>query len=350
MNNIFDFATTELSQDALLCYWFNFASETYFYESEAERITAQKLLSLIIARSTDKEIAYDKIKVSRIFKQYHHIDVLLLVNHEYLIIIEDKLYTKEHSNQLERYNNLLSESKDPTLRDKKRIPVYFKMIDQSSYDSNQYVSINRKDVLDILESHTFATSSILNMFKEHIGKIENEAKNFASVPYEKWNYNHFTGFYFELGRLLKTSDFEYDMINNKNGGFIGFWWYFLDDYTLNQRGIRSTAIKALYLQIEKITNGSFQLAVKISFDKTEASKNEYLFRHDIDNLDNYFSTFDNYNKRHRRLNLDKNPAKHSNIVARTLVKTPLGSLNNIEEVGTICIEGQEILEALDIKN
>lgn len=40
-------------------------------------------------------------------RQYKSIDILLTANDKYKIIIEDKTYTKEHDNQLERYSDIV---------------------------------------------------------------------------------------------------------------------------------------------------------------------------------------------------------------------------------------------------
>ncbi|MGX6971512.1 PD-(D/E)XK nuclease family protein [Vagococcus bubulae] len=102
MNNVFNFATNELSQDALLCYWFNFASEEHFNESINERESAQKLLSLIIKEWTGDNIDFKDIRVNKI-------DVLVLVNNKYLILIEDKIGTSEHGKQIDCYIESLTD-------------------------------------------------------------------------------------------------------------------------------------------------------------------------------------------------------------------------------------------------
>lgn len=105
-NNIFDYATSELSQDAFICWcvnWFNDDSRPALKEM------AIKLLKKFSGAAT-----IDKLDI---FKQFSRnvtikeneislkIDVLLIVNGSIAVIIEDKTYTGEHDNQIKRYKD-----------------------------------------------------------------------------------------------------------------------------------------------------------------------------------------------------------------------------------------------------
>ena len=91
MNNIFKFATTELSQDAFICWCINF----FNYDCNLKKLSIDLL----------------KIDSIKILKQFQKIDILLILNGiNTAAIIEDKTYTSEHNNQIENYVNSLKKS------------------------------------------------------------------------------------------------------------------------------------------------------------------------------------------------------------------------------------------------
>jgi len=101
-NNLFQFATSELSQDAMICwicnnYNFQFDNKNLFELSE-------KVIKYFLGKpnlNIDRDV--------KIYRQFKNIDVLLIINKKYAIIIEDKTYTTEHNNQFERYKKALLE-------------------------------------------------------------------------------------------------------------------------------------------------------------------------------------------------------------------------------------------------
>lgn len=97
--NLFNFATSELSQDAFLCYLFNFAKEEY-----KENIKEYELANFILRELLKKcNLEIPKIENLDIKKQFYGIDILLIINEKTFIIIEDKTNTNERENQLEGY-------------------------------------------------------------------------------------------------------------------------------------------------------------------------------------------------------------------------------------------------------
>lgn len=88
--NIFEYATSELSQDAFLCYLLSFGSSNYSKTEEYK-----------LARSFLKELHIEE-DIEEIKRQKSHIDVLILTQ-KYAVVLEDKTFSKEHSEQLKRY-------------------------------------------------------------------------------------------------------------------------------------------------------------------------------------------------------------------------------------------------------
>ncbi len=104
MNNIFEFATGELSQDAFICWffnWFNEGDNTIFKELVCkfcrDKIGISNLHSVDIHRQFSRKVKKDKSTFSV------KIDVLVILNGKIALIIEDKTFTSEHSNQILRY-------------------------------------------------------------------------------------------------------------------------------------------------------------------------------------------------------------------------------------------------------
>ena len=99
--NLFSYATSELSQDAFICWLLAWASPEY---SNTDRELHRCALNCIHAfyKKHNKPIpsAIEKVEI---FKQNNNIDVLCIVNDKHAILIEDKTNTENHSNQLRRY-------------------------------------------------------------------------------------------------------------------------------------------------------------------------------------------------------------------------------------------------------
>lgn len=257
MNNIFKFATSELSQDALLCYWFNFATKKHFDECIPERKSAQELLATIISKWTKTPIDYSAIKVNKITRQFKNIDVLLQVNDKYLILIEDKIYTNEHTDQISRYVEELEKYGD-YIEDKVIIPVYFKMIDQTNAYKDTYCLINREIVLAILKKYTFNNYTPLQMFSQNLLDIDNATNNFFEYPISEWSYNHYYGFFSSLHKDEKyIINIQY--IHNQNGGFYGNWF--------NSKPINIKGTHEIYLMLSgpEMNGNDLILSYRISY-------------------------------------------------------------------------------------
>ena len=94
--NIFRWASSELSQDAFICWllsWANHKESKELYETS--KLFIQKL-------TNGKVNDFDRIEVR---KQIDNIDILCIIDDCKVILIEDKVHTKNHGDQLERYLN-----------------------------------------------------------------------------------------------------------------------------------------------------------------------------------------------------------------------------------------------------
>lgn len=100
MNNLFDYATSELSQDAVICWCLNWLNEP---EAELYPLAVDLLKKM-------GEGTVEKGQALRTIRQFYKTDVLVcLAGTNRVILIEDKTDTSEHGEQLRRYREQLTQ-------------------------------------------------------------------------------------------------------------------------------------------------------------------------------------------------------------------------------------------------
>ncbi|MDQ7074442.1 MAG: PD-(D/E)XK nuclease family protein [Gammaproteobacteria bacterium] len=219
--NLFSYATSELSQDAFICWLLSWASPELKGSDKGLHECAINLIKSL----------FDKHKISipsnieqvEVRKQDNNIDVLCIINNTYPILIEDKTGTKHHSNQLTRY---LEDVKNRDFKEQNIIPIYFKTEDQASYSSveeNGYKPYLREDFLKILNAYN-GVNAILVDYRSHLKSISDKVESYKSKEISKWGRYAWIGFYLELQKQLGSGHWDY--VANPAGGFLGFWWHF----------------------------------------------------------------------------------------------------------------------------
>ena len=177
--NLFDYATSEISQDAFICWLLAWADPAYRKSSEALHKAGVDLIRLLSAEKIDR--LPERINSVKVVKQHRYIDMLCKINEEdedrTVILIEDKKGSYEHSDQLQRYKELLKQE----FPENRVIPVYIQTEDQSDYSEVRkqgYAVIRRPDLLDGLEKHTMARqeSDILDGFLQSLRRIEDDVQ------------------------------------------------------------------------------------------------------------------------------------------------------------------------------
>ena len=98
--NIFDFATSELSQDALFAWLIQWADPKYKGKDVSLFNLAQRFVRILLS---DNNYPIHSINVGR---QWKNIDVWVEINDDTFLVIEDKTNTSIHDDQLERYKRL----------------------------------------------------------------------------------------------------------------------------------------------------------------------------------------------------------------------------------------------------
>lgn len=234
--NLFEFATSELSQDAFICWLISWASPECASADPPLHKTAIALLNKVFElKGVAPPVEYESVVVK---KQCGNIDVLIVVNGDIPIIIEDKTYTCEHSGQLARYFDGIGKRFDPH----KIIGIYLKTGDQSSYrhvkDAN-FVPLRRQHLIEVL-AHGMSLgvrNDIFDDFRLRLEAINASVNAYVSTPPQNWNAAAWTGFFMELQHRLGDGSWGY--VANPSGGFMGFSWHERND------GVKK------YLQLEE---------------------------------------------------------------------------------------------------
>lgn len=254
--NLFQFATSELSQDAMLCWLAAWADPGSAVHDQALHRLGQAFLKIIFEKH-GKEVPDIRTPI-KITRQHRGIDVLLVINDSIALCIEDKVGTTEHSGQLQRY---LSSLKEDGFSDDQIIPVYVQTGEQASYQGVKaagYGVMRRSELVTLLREYLDegSSNSVAHDFHDYLADIERQVEAFRTRSFREWKWYAWQGFYSEIQRRL--GDGEWGHVANPSGGFLGYWWHWHSDSDSRQ-----------YLQIEQ---GS--LCVKISVD--DATK-----RHDL---------------------------------------------------------------------
>ena len=248
-NNIFNFATSELSQDAFICWlcnWVNFDDNDL---SEDEK-KLKELATDFIEKMSGEKLGDRKVNIKR---QYQKIDVLLEIQNktefitkedkkdkkipvvDMYVIIEDKVGTGLHSNQQKTYRDIISEKNESRAKIK---VVYYKIYDEDNMERLKEDGIDiifqRKDMLALLEKYKNSFNNILvEDYYNYLNNIEKDVNSYIDKKLEDWNSNCYIGFFKELKKEEsclehadgRKKDCSWGYVNNSSGGFMGMWWF-----------------------------------------------------------------------------------------------------------------------------
>lgn len=242
--NIFDYATSELSQDAMFSWIIKWADDTYLLV-DANLCQIGKYMVSLFSGIDAKDI--HTIDVGR---QWHNIDIWVKINDDSFLIIEDKTGTSIHDDQLNRYKSIVEKEFA-----EKRNKLYFAYVKTGNepdsirreIEEQGYKNINRQQILSVLNQYN-GSNPILVDYRQHLQNIENATNRYKLVPVSQWKWYEWQGFYKELEKNIQVDNWDY--VANPNGGFLGLWWNFITNGEI-----------WMYLQFEES-----KLCVKIEYD------------------------------------------------------------------------------------
>lgn len=251
--NIFDFAKSELSQDATLGYILAWADPQYRQNNPSLNELGENLLrALVTAAAGEKDVsnplqavAIEKVKVGT---QRDRIDVWTEINDSVFLIIEDKIDTEEHHEQIKKsigkaagYHNS-DDALWPEI-----LAVYVKTGNESTKRRSKSAPCGiflRDDLLEVLSKTPGTGNTIVEEFRRHLQGWSIATASFRETAWQHWTWMAIQGYYLALGQWLSGeagSDEDWGYVPNAEGGFLGFWWHFREFETQQCR---------LYLQIE----------------------------------------------------------------------------------------------------
>lgn len=238
--NIFELATTELTQDAFITWLLLYASpELSSYDARLNQCGQDFIKSMLQLQIPGFNEEITKVDAGR---QFENIDIWAKVNDRYFIIIEDKVNTTHHSNQLSRYREI-ADKWCVEHKFEQPICIYLKTGNESKTNleaikQKGYGIFSRKTFLDILENYTDIKNEIFSDYVVRLSEIERSNTLYRSKDLGTWNGNDWQGFFQFLESDLGLINWNY--VNNPNGGF---WCAVLNWETWRQN--------PLYLQIEE---------------------------------------------------------------------------------------------------
>ena len=117
-----------------------------YFLSSLLKVLCKKASSLGISTPSIFDIDNWNFVETEILREWRNIDILIKDDdHKLICVIENKIYSKEHSNQLRRYKEIVE----------KEYPNYQKMfvyltIDGDEASEDDYLSLNYKDIINII--------------------------------------------------------------------------------------------------------------------------------------------------------------------------------------------------------
>lgn len=268
-NNLFAYASSELSQDAFLCWLLSFAMSDAEDESElrecAESFLRKALGNINLSQN-------EKIIVNEIARQVKHADILVSINGKYKLIIEDKTYSSEHDNQLARYKEEI----------KKAFPeysvhgAYYKTGFQSDYSKVReagYTIIDRKTMIDIMRPFAERIDNRIWLdYYEYLTYIENETGLFRDRRVSEWGYYQINGFYdyLKCSGILESFGVSgnYGYVHNSSGGFYAMWLGKWDKPCILDIECE------FYLQLQ-FSGDDLKICLKLGIDEAAAQNKRY---------------------------------------------------------------------------
>lgn len=222
--NLFDYATSELSQDAMFAYLLKWADPIF---KNTDFASYQLGLQFVRILTDFKDLEVDSIKI---FKQWEHIDILVEINDDTVIVIEDKTFTTAHGKQLSDYKTAVNNyyGKKSKYFRKNIVFIYISPFNEQQANliniqsQFNYKVIGREILLSLFNSYK-GHNVVLNDYKSHLIEFENKTQSFKNIKYQDWCYEAWQGFYMFLNKLIPELGWHY--VANPSGGFLCAHWY-----------------------------------------------------------------------------------------------------------------------------
>lgn len=217
--NLFQIGTKELAQDAVLTWFLQWADPAHAETDPVLYRCAQALTRSLLGESEEFEI-----RSVQTWRQWKNIDVLAEINGNIALAIEDKTFSTEHSEQLDRYRAALKQEYEPRGFDCSY--AYVKTGNESLNSLADIVAkgwhiVGRTDLLRVLAACP-TENAIAQDFTIHLSTLEEMTLGYCQA--RDWMKNGWAveGFCLELQRQL-GDDWDWGWVSNAAGGFMALY-------------------------------------------------------------------------------------------------------------------------------
>lgn len=224
---MFEYATSELSQDAFICLLASYAHKNAEKDAAINEC-ARKMLAMFVPELEGKDY-----KLLEVECKVDNVDVLLTVNCGGKLIVEDKTYTSEHDNQLNRYKeHLTKQHRDTNVEIK---GVYYKtgfQNDMSKVIESGYKIIDREKMLQLLGAYIDKTNNkIFKSYYEYWNDKQKLSETYKTLSVLDWGWWAVYGFYDYMDKKLRKDGIKswYGYVSNPAGRFDCLSVWFGDD-------------------------------------------------------------------------------------------------------------------------
>lgn len=227
--NIFNYATSELTQDAFITWLLQWAHSDYCKVNQSLHQLGLDFLKSLLAKNNIDLQAISNLEIKQ---QYHKIDVFVrfeMQGKEYAIIIEDKVHSIDHSNQLDRYKKKVKELKVADII----VPIYFKTGYQVNFKrivENGYYHYSVKDFLRVIshEKVKEINNDVLTQYHSYLLKKNNDydwadkqANNYTLKPIGEWTWWSSVRFFHEYKTAFHAG---WGSVPNSREPLLAFWF------------------------------------------------------------------------------------------------------------------------------
>lgn len=197
--NLFDYATSELSQDAFVCW----LCSRWGDPDDTVRAASQNLLHAMLGSDDPTPV-----RVPRVARQRCHVDVALLTEHagvRRIVIVEDKTGSVDHDDQLRRYPERADDLFPGEPYDGVRV-VYYKtgpLVEYARIADQCDTILGLEDIVPlIVTTGVGSPNAMLAEYAEHLQRLHDRRTMWRSRPVGDWDDEARAGYAEHLHRRI----------------------------------------------------------------------------------------------------------------------------------------------------
>lgn len=217
--NLFDYATSELSQDAFVCW----LCSRWNDPDDTVRAASQNLLHAMLGSDDPTPV-----QVLQVARQRCHVDVALLTEHvgvRNIMIVEDKTGSMDHDDQLRRYPEQADSLFPGELYDEVRV-IYYKtgpLVEYARVVDQCDVILGLDEISGLIVPFgTASSNTILAEYAAHLQRLHDRRTMWKTHPIGDWGDEARAGYAEHLRQRIADSGWNgwvlFEKPNTRNGG------------------------------------------------------------------------------------------------------------------------------------